>query len=193
MQPKKIFVFLGNTDRDSYTGMLADVYEEAAKKSGHEVRRVNIGEMSFDPILHKGYKVIQELEPDLKMAQENITWADHTVIIYPNWWNTMPAILKGFFDRAWIPGFAFNFDKNTKELIQRLKGKTAHVIIVSGTHSPFMIWWKFGDFKNEIQRGILEFSGFKTKVTTYGPVERCAEAQKKAWIEQVRAMGTKGV
>lgn len=193
MQSKKIFVFLGNTDRETYTGMLADVYVEAAQKAGHEVRRVNIGDLQFDPILHKGYKVIQELEPDLQMVQENFKWADHTVIIYPNWWNTMPAILKGFFDRAWIPGFAFNFDKETKQLIQRLKGKTAHVIIVSGTHSPFMIWWKFGDFKNEIERGILEFSGFKTKVTTFGPVERCAEAQRKAWAEQVRMMGSRGV
>lgn len=193
MQSKKIFLFLGHSDKDTYTGALADAYESAAKEAGHEVRRMNIGEMSFDPILHKGYKVIQELEPDLKAAQEHFKWADHSVIIYPNWWNTMPAILKGFFDRAWIPGFAFNFDKETKELIQRLKGKTAHVIIVSGTHSPFMIWWKFGDFKNEIERGILEFSGFKTKVTTYGPVERCAEAQKNDWMERVREMGRAAV
>lgn len=191
MPPKKIFVFVGHPDKETYTGALADAYEDAARKAGHEVRRMNIGEMQFDPILHKGYKVIQELEPDLVAAQEQIKWADHTVLIYPNWWNTMPAILKGFFDRAWIPGFAFNFDKQTKKLIQRLKGKTAHVIIVSGTHSPFMIRWKFGDFKNEIQRGILEFSGFKTKVTTFGPAERCSQEQKNDWMEKVRQFGSR--
>jgi putative NADPH-quinone reductase len=191
MQAKKIFVFLGHPDKDTYTGALADAYETAARAAGHEVRRSNIGDLQFDPILHKGYKVIQQLEPDLVTVQGNITWADHTVIIYPNWWNTMPALLKGFFDRAWIPGFAFNFDKQTKKLIQRLKGKTAHVIIVSGTYSPFMIRWKFGDFKNEIERGILEFSGFRTKVTTFGPAERCADAQKNAWLETMKKLGTR--
>ena len=190
---KKILVFLGHPDKETYTGALADAYQTAATKAGHEVRRMNIGEMQFDPILHKGYKVIQQLEPDLLLAQENIKWADHVVVIYPNWWNTMPAILKGFFDRAWIPGFAFNFDKVTKKIIKRLAGKTAHVIIVSGTYSPFMIFWKFGDFKNEIERGILEFSGITTKVTTFGPAERVGEEVTKSWLSKVEAMGEKGV
>lgn len=191
-QKKKIFILLGHPDKETYSGSFATAYEEAAREAGHEVRRCNLGEVPFDPILHKGYKEIQQLEPGLLAIQEDIKWADHFVVIYPNWWNTMPALLKGFFDRAWIPGFAFNFDKQTKKIIQRLKGKTANVIIVSGTFTPFMIWWKFGDFKNEIQRGLLEFSGFKTKVTTFGPCERVDDAQREAWMKEVRAWGKIG-
>ncbi len=192
-QKKKIYILLGHPDKDTFSGTFASAYEEAARAAGHEVRRCNLGEVPFDPILHKGYKEIQELEPGLKAIQEDIKWCDHFVVIYPNWWNTMPALLKGFFDRAWIPGFAFNFDKQTKQIIQRLKGKTAHVIIVSGSFSPFMIWWKFGDFKNEIQRGILEFSGFETKVTTFGPAERVDDAQRNVWVEEVKGWGKMGV
>jgi hypothetical protein len=56
-----------------------------------------------------------------------------------------------------------------------------------------MIRWKFGDFKNEIERGILEFSGFKTRVTTFGPAERCSDAQKNAWLERMKALGRRAM
>jgi NAD(P)H dehydrogenase (quinone) len=189
---KKILVLLGNPDKETYSGVVADAYEKAAREAGHEVKRINIGDMQFDPILHKGYKVIQELEPDLMALQEAWKWADHAVIVYPNWWNTMPAILKGMFDRMWIPGFAFNFDKVTKKLIQRLKGKTARVIIVAGTHSPFKTWWKFGDYMNEIERGILDFAGIKTSMTAFGPSERVPEEMRAKWLRAVEALGKRG-
>lgn len=189
---KKILIFLGNPATDSYTGKLADAYEVSARGAGFEVERVNIADLKFDPILHFGYRQIQELEPDLKMMQEKINWADHVVFIYPNWWITMPAVLKGFFDRMWLPGFAFNFDKQTKKLIQRLKGKTGRVIIVAGTHSPFMTWWKFGDYTNEIAHGILGFAGIKTKVTAFGPTEHVPQEKLEKWIEKVEKLATKG-
>lgn len=191
MIKKRILVLLGNPDKESYSGRVADAYGDAARKAGHEVVRVNINDLKFDPILHKGYKEIQPLEPDLKKLQEQWNWADHVVIVYPNWWCTMPAILKGMFDRIFLPGFAFNFDKKSKKLIQRLKGKTAHVIVIAGTHSPFMTWLKYGDFTNEIRYGILEFAGMKARVTTYGPSERVSQARRTKWLRQVARFGRK--
>jgi putative NADPH-quinone reductase len=189
---KKILVFLGHPSKVTYSGQLADAYEEAAHAAGFEVERINIEDLKFDPILHQGYKQIQELEPDLRMLQDKINWADHVVFIYPNWWCTMPALLKGLFDRMWLPGFAFNFDKTTKKLIQRLTGKTARVIIVAGTHSPFMTWWRFGDYTNEIAHGILGFSGMKVKVSAFGPAERSAPEKLEKWLQNVKKLGTHG-
>src|SRR3989344_1807389 len=132
---------------------------------GHSNLAGFTGELHFDPILHKGYSEIQALEPDLVTVQENIRWADHVVILYPNWWISMPAILKGLFDRIWLPGFAFHFDKETHSVIELLEGKTARVIVIDGAHSPFMTRLKYGDYTNEISRGILGFAGMKVHVT----------------------------
>lgn len=189
---KKIVVILGHPDKDTYSGQIADRYETAARAAGHEVTRVNISELRFDPVLHKGYKEIQELEPDLVALQEAIRAADHLTIVYPNWWCTMPAILKGLFDRIWLPGFAFNFDKTTKKLIRRLAGKTARVIIVAGTHSPFQTWWQFGDYSNEIQDGILGFAGFKAKVTAFGPCDKVGDLHRDEWLKEVDKLGARG-
>jgi putative NADPH-quinone reductase len=145
--------------------------------------------MHFDPILHKGYKEIQQLEPDLVALQQAILEAEHLVIGYPNWWCTMPALLKGVFDRAWLPGFAFNFNKQTKKIEKHLTGKTARVFILSGSHTPFKTWWKFGDYTNEIQYGILEFAGIKTTVSTYGPCEGLDNTCHSKWLKDVESLG----
>jgi len=187
---KKILLILGNPVIDSYSGRLINEYKSGAEDIGHEVRSVNISDLNFDPILHNAYNEIQELEPDLVQLQESFNWADHIVVVYPNWWCTMPAILKGLFDRMWLPGFAFNFDKETKKCIQRLKGKTARIIIVAGTHSPFMTWWKFGDYTNEISHGIFGFAGIKTKVSSFGPSNKVSEEVLDKWANSIKKLGT---
>jgi NAD(P)H dehydrogenase (quinone) len=194
---KKITILLGHPNTDpTLSSEFALLYEAAAKKAGHEVRRINLAELKFDPMLHKGYKAIQELEPDLKKAQEDIAWCEHLVVIYPNWWQTMPALLKGFFDRAWLPGFAFNMrkDKNGKQIFgwyKRLKGKTSRVFVLSGTH-PWLIWLFFGDYTNEIKMGVLWFAGFKVKVTRFGPTDQAPEWKKNEWRRKVAYFGKVG-
>ena len=93
------------------------------------------------------------------------------------------------FDRFWLPGFAFNFNKETKKIEQHLNGKTGRVFILSGSHSPFKTWWRFGDYTNEIQYGILEFAGIKTQVTSYGPCEKVGDVCRNKWIKQVQTLG----
>jgi putative NADPH-quinone reductase len=189
MKLKKIVIICGHPDHETFTGSLLDAYERGAIESGHTVRRFNLGQLKFDPILHKGYKEIQPLEPDLITLQTAILECDHLVIGYPNWWTTMPALLKGLIDRFWLPGFAFNFNKQTKKIEKHLAGRTGRVLVTSGSHSPFQTWWKFGDYTNEIQYGILEFAGIKTRVTTYGPCEHVDNICRDKWIKEVESLG----
>ena len=178
MQKKKIFILVGHPDHDSLSANLATSYAYGAEEAGHEVRRTNLGDLAFDPILHKGYKEVQALEPDLLKLQEDIKWADHFVIVYPAWWSTMPALLKGMFDRMWLPKFAYQFHQEGlfKNLFWKslLKGRTARVFVLSDA-PPLFTRFIFGDTTNEIRKGILWFSGFRVRVKKVGPLKFITE------------------
>ena|SRR3989338_831924 len=192
MKKKKIFVLIGHPSSESLSAELATSYVYGAKEGGYEVRRTNLGELSFDPILHKGYREKQELEPDLLKLQGDIKWADHFVIIYPAWWSTMPALLKGMFDRMWLPGFAFQFHKAGpfKDLLWHplMKGKTSRVFVLSDS-PPIMARIIFGDTTNEIRKGTLWFAGFKVRVKKIGPLKFLRSAKFERWKQKFHRWG----
>src|SRR3989344_2642363 len=198
-KPKRILVLLGHSDSETFSGYLADRYEEGAREGGHEVRRVNVGDLKFDPILHKGYKTVQELEPDLMRVQDDFKWAEHIVIIYPIWWCAMPALLKGMFDQMFLPGFAFRFKKDS--MLGRmgigtwnrlLSGRTAR-LNVSMNSWPFITRLVIGDYTNELSRGLLWFAGITpTSVTPIGPAEVMSTEKRLMWGRRIRMMGKLG-
>lgn len=197
MQQRKIFLLLGHPDKSGFCGEIADTYEQAARAAGHEVQRLDLGEMQFDPILHKGYRAMQELEPSLVRFQELVKWADHFVVVYPIWWVSMPALLKGLFDRAWLPGSAFRYiktssGKRTLFWHRLFKGKTARTILTSGT-PPWLVRFLPGNVNAQLRWGILWFAGFKVRSTWFGPAENIPERRKARWLRTVRSLGRRGI
>lgn len=194
---KKIFLLLGHPDKSGLCGALADAYEAGAREAGHSVERLNIGEMTFDPILHKGYRERQELEPDLLRFQTLVNTSDHFVIVHPVWWVGMPAILKGLFDRAWLPGSAFRYIKTkagerTIFWHRMYRGKTARIIVTSGTH-PLLVRFLPGNVNAQLKWGILWFAGFWVHTTWFGPAEDPTPERKKRWSEKIHFLGGKGI
>jgi len=183
---KRIFILLGHPDSgpEPMSRQLADTYEAAARAAGHEVRRMNIFDLSFDPILHKGYRAIQELEPDLKLVQENLSWCEHFVLAYPNWWGGMPGELKGMWDRMFLPRFAFRMWKNRFGWDALLKGRTARVLITCG-NPAYLDHFAFGDFTASIKRSLLQFAGFRTWVSAFGHAELAKSSVKDSWKRKV--------
>ncbi len=192
MKKKKIFILLGHPDSDSLNGTLASEYERGALEAGHEVRRMNLQDMDFDPVLHKGYKEVQSLESDLISFQENIKWCEHFVIFYPTWFSTMPAQLKGLFDRAWLPRFAYHFPEKGLGWQRLLRGRTARMVVTSDT-VPIILRLVFGDTTNEMKKGILWFAGFSpVRVTKFGYLKHFGEGRRERIKRLVYSLGKKG-
>jgi putative NADPH-quinone reductase len=193
MRQKKIFIFVGNPDKDSFSTALAESYAGGARAGGHEVRMTHISEMRFDPILHKGYKTIQECEPDLLKFQEDVKWCEHFVSVFPIWWSDMPALMKGLVDRVWMPGFAFNFRKGLiPGWYRRLRGRSARVIVTSDTH-PCILWVLFGGNINNWVRGTLRFSGFAPiRKSWFSGMQKLSPERAVKLLTRVERLGERG-
>ncbi len=188
---KKILIILGHSADKSFCRSLAEAYRDGAGAGGYEVKSIDIGKLKFDPILHQGYQVIQALEPGLLKSQEYIKWADHIVFIFPLWWSSMPALLKGFFDRVFIPGFAYHMEKNSKLPKKFLTKRSARIIITSG--APSLINCLEGNTGFKTVKNALSFCGIKPiKLTSVGGVEDLKPVQRKSWLDKIKKLGKEG-
>ena len=188
--PKRILVILGQPQRQSFGAALAQAYAEGARASGAEVRELFLGDLKFDPAGAMNHSSPPALETDLVMAQETIKWAEHLVFVYPIWWGTIPALLKGFIERVFLPGFAVNFRDNSALWDKLLTGRSAHLIVTLNTPSWVYRWVYCRPGHNTMKKTILEFCGIKpVRITEVGPMRNSTDAKRKQWMAQVRALG----
>jgi putative NADPH-quinone reductase len=167
----RTLIILGHPNSNSLCSSIADNYEKGAREKGGDVTRINLGDLSFNPNLKTGYKNNQNLEADLVEAQKLIKWSNHIVIIFPVWWGGVPALLKGFIDRTFLPGFAFKYRENSHLWDKLLAGRSARLIVTSD--AP--VWWLYLTYfhpaVNMMKKAVLEFCGVgPVEVTSFGTI-----------------------
>jgi hypothetical protein len=104
---RRVLVLNGHPSRSSLRAALAEEAAKAAGEAGAEVRLRHLEDMIFDPDLTEGCRARKDLEPDLTAFQAALTWCRTLILVHPLWWGGPPAKLKGLFDGALLPGFAF--------------------------------------------------------------------------------------
>lgn len=187
---KNVLIINGHPDKESFCFELAKRYKIGAESSGGNCKLVNLIDLEFNPILEFGYRKKTELEPDLLRIQDDIKQASHLVFVYPNWWGTQPALLKGFIDRAFLPHFAFKYRKNSLLWDKLLKGKTARLIVTMDTPSWYykLIYGQPGH--KAMKKGVLGFCGIKpVKIKTLGPIKSSDKAKREKWLKQIEKIG----
>lgn len=189
---KKILIINGHPDKESFNFALAEAYKKGARESGSKIRVINIRELDFNPNLEYGYRKRTELEPDLVKAQSKLEWADHLVWVYPVWWSSVPAIMKGFLDRLLLPGFAFNKRENSLFSDKLLKGKTARIICTLDQPGWYYKWIYGSPSHNALKKGTLNFIGVnKVRITAIGPIRLSRIEFRAKWLGKVEKLGLK--
>jgi len=187
---KNILIINGNPDKESLCSEFARAYRKGAEKSAANCTLINLYDLEFDPILRQGYRKRTELEPDLLKAQQAILQAEHLIVIYPNWWGTYPALLKGFIDRVFLPKFAFSYRENSVLWDKLLSGKSARLIVTMDTPKWYYCLINKSPGHHSMKKGILEFCGIKpVKITAFGPVRTAKEEKVRQWIREVEKLG----
>lgn len=182
-----VLVILGHPRPGSLCGAIAQSFAEAAGDLGLEVKLLVLAKMEFDPHLRHAHAGEQELEPDLVQARRLIVRANHLVFVYPVWWGTMPALLKGFLDRILAPGFAFVEREEGRGFEGLLHGKSAHLLTTMDTAPAVVKYLQRSPGHRAFVTRTLGFCGIRpVRIRMYGPVNHSTEEDRLGWIEDAR-------
>jgi putative NADPH-quinone reductase/1,4-dihydroxy-2-naphthoate octaprenyltransferase len=188
----KVLIILGHPRKDSLCGALADAYAVGAEEAGVNIRRLNVADMTFNPDVIAGSPRNQVIEPSIVEAMDLLEWADHIVFVFPTWWGTMPAVLKGLLDRVLIPGFAFEEHEDGPGWTKLLTGRSAHLLTTMDT-PPWVYRWIYrSPGLNGLARATLGFCGIApVRRSIFGPVKESDPQRRSCWLDAARRHGTR--
>jgi len=189
---KKILVINGPPTKNSFCNALSDSYVTSVASAGNKIVLLNLYDLEFRINFKNGYSKKEETEKDILLAQEKIKWAEHIVIVHPVWWGSVPALLKGFFDTALLPGFTFKYRENSPLWDKLLSGRTGHIIYTSDTPIWFYKYIYMAPSVAQVKRRTLGFCGINNvRVTRIGPIRKSKAEFREKWLNKIKELGTK--
>ncbi len=192
-QAKRILLIQANPRRESFCAALGEAYVRAARDAGHEVEQVQLAALRFASDLPEGYESLPPLEPDLQRLQQQIQAADHLVWVYPVWWGSVPARLKGLLDRVLTPGFAFRYVATQTWPERLLKGRSARLLVSLDTPGWYFRWLQGAPAHRMMKDAVLAFCGVApVRISEFTPVIKSTPAQRERWLARAAELGRSG-
>lgn len=174
----------------SFNHAILDLVTEDLKGRGTEYKVRDLYSLGWDPRLSAAdfQQLLSGKTPgDIGQEQEAVKWADVLYFIFPVWWFSMPAMLKGWVDRVFSFGFAYDMTEQGPRGL--LTGKKAVVITTSGaTREMAAMSGMDQSLKASIISGILGFCGITDVVhkNIYG-VPYVTDEDRKNMLEETKA------
>lgn len=120
---------------------LATIARETLIKAGHEVDVADLYAEAFSPAMTAEERIAHNAVPDNSGPEsQRLASAETLVLVFPTWWYGFPAVLKGWFDRVWLPGLAFDIEPKTHALVPRLT-ELKHFVAITTLGSPRWADW----------------------------------------------------
>lgn len=182
-------VVFAHPNPKSFGKGIVDAVVKASEEKGANVTVRDLYKIGFDPVLKASDFVAFQsgkVPEDIAIEQEYVKQADVITFVYPVWWVSFPAILKGYVDKVFSNGFAFEAVDGVPRGL--LKGKKGLAFGTTGT--PSEIYAENGmhnSIKQTINEGIFNFTGFEEiKHTFFGAVPYVTEETRKEYLEEVK-------
>jgi len=182
----KVLIVYAHPNPNSFNAALRDLAVQALSQAGHSVLLSDLYDMRFNPVLS-----VQELQGNLQDIQpeiEKVRRADLLLFQFPDWWYGMPAIMKGWIDRVFAFGFAYDNEHSFENGL--LRGKKAMLSVTVGAREDYFRQAPQRDLMRvlePIHYGVLAYCGLEVlpPFIAYGPTEM-NEAERKATLEAFR-------
>jgi NAD(P)H dehydrogenase (quinone) len=205
----RVLIEYAHPEPKSFNGAMKDLATKVLRGAGHTVQVSDLYAMKFDPsggpddFLERtdesafGYQREQRqaseqrsFEPQLQAEMEKLAWADFVIFQFPLWWFSLPAILKGWVDRVFAMGFAYDLSRSYDSGIFR--GKRGMLVLTTGgpaaAYGPGTRNGELDQLLLHINRGMLYFIGLDVlpPFVAYGAA-RIAPEQRAQYLENYRA------
>ena len=138
----RVLTVFAHPNPNSYTAAVHDVIVKRIEAAGAEYRTIDLYACDFDPVLTRhalaNYADTSTNQTGVETSTRDVEWCDTLIFVYPTWWYGLPAILKGWLDRALLPGLAFDLPTEEGE---RIKPKLTHVKRLAVFTTCGASWW----------------------------------------------------
>ncbi|QTK78947.1 NAD(P)H-dependent oxidoreductase [Agrobacterium tumefaciens] len=191
----RILVVLAHPLEESFAAGVAETIRRKLLANGHTVDFLDLYRENFDPRLTSTERAryfqpdydVSEAEPFVRRLQQ----ADGLVLVFPQWWFNFPAILKGYVDRVFVPGVAFDNDPAGG----RLRPKLRHIRVLWAFTSTGSPWWIVhlymgNPVRRLLKRGIAAFCarGLDFKLVNLYDMDRSNEEKRRAHLARVEML-----
>ena len=189
---KTIIVF-NHPYQGSYCNALLNAATNGLQKAGHEIDLIHLDNDAFNPVMTaadlKGFRDGTPQDPQVINYRERIAEADHLVMLFPIWWELMPAMTKGFIDKVIFPGVAYDYENSGRfpKMIKRWN-KLKSVTVITTMNTPSLVYrLMFGNaIKKAVFSGTFWKLGFKNRRwISYNMVKFVSDAKRTKWLDQL--------
>lgn len=144
----------------------------------------------FDPVMRAEELALfskgESLDPLVKEYQALLDKTERLIVIFPIWWYGMPAILKGFFDKVMLKGFAYNEGKAGVLVGQLSQIKETYAVTTSQSPTWYIKWFSGNPIgKTLIKRVFKDIDLKKVKWLNEGAVSSSPREKKVAFLERL--------
>lgn len=187
----RVLVLLANPNPTSFSHAIASRVERGLARAGHDVVVRDLCAEGFRAALdaeeHAAYQTDHPvLDPLVQSHIDDILASQALVFVYPTWWSSLPAVLKGWLDRVMVPGVGFVLDERRKvhpglSHVRRLAG-------ISTYGSPLPYVKAINDNgRRIITRALRVSTGWRTRTTWMAlyAMDTRSDAERTAFLDRV--------
>ena len=190
----RVLVVYCHPDPESFTAALRDRAMDALRTGGHDVRLTDLHADGFDPTMTCDERRTHK-EPgvaaDLQRYADDLRWAQALVLVYPTWWSGQPAMLKGWIDRVWVAGVAWELPTGAN-VVRPLLRNIRRIVVVTGHGSSKLVNSLEGEAgKRTMTRSMRAMCSRRTRTTwcaVYGLDNASEEARQRFLAKVARTM-----
>lgn len=181
----------------SFCSAIRDAVEAGLHKGGHECKTIDLDKAGFDPVMREkdlaafvaagrmGEDGLDGVDPIVLRFMKKLRWAERIVMIFPIWWMTMPAMVKGFIDKVIFPGIVYKMENG--RLVSQLSS-LKDIIVITTMNTPSDVYKDiFGNsLEGSLIKGTFNQIGIHdTRWISLNMVKQVGDEKRWLWLDEI--------